>query len=640
MRRIAGLLVLLLALCAAGRADAREEILSFLADVEVGTDGALTVTETIRVRAEGGEIRRGIYRDIPVRALDDWGLWSKNGFDILSVRRDGRDEPYHTASATSGIRIYIGEQDVFVPTGVHTYEITYRTTRQLRYFAGYDEIYWNATGNYWVFPILEARARIRLPAGATALQQAAYTGAYGSTGGDYRVSGEGTRTVEFVTTRPLRPFEGLTVAVGFTKGVVAGESLSGGFMRIVDNPGAILFGFGWIGVAGYFLLTWWRVGRDPPGETVIPLYHPPEDLSPAAMSYVYFQTFQQARRGSSYALIAALLSLGVKKYLKIVEDERDKVRFVRGPGGEQPLSRGEKALYGRLFAGGGELPLNKTYGPRLITANAALQGAITTEYGDKFFRHHVGAFVIGVIAAIAVLVPSMILQRPPDEAIGSIIPTLVLSLFGWLGSIEGWRMAFSKVPGAGRKARGAIMGVGGTLALLVALLVFAPMSQYPVYRIAGLMIFLAVGGIVAFRYLLRAPTVAGARVMSRIEGFKLYLDTAETQRLNMRDAPEMSEELFERYLPYAAGLGVEEPWSRAFASHLSRMGLNPETAYHPGWYSGRHWSTMNFTRATTGAMSNVTRAMAAAMPAPKSSSGSGGGGFSGGGGGGGGGGGW
>src|SRR5690606_40186607 len=43
-----------------------------------------------------------------------------------------------------------------------------------------------------------------------------------------------------------------------------------------------------------------------------------------------------------------------------------------------------------------------------------------------------------------------------------------------------------------------------------------------------------------FYYLLRAPTVAGQRVMEQLDGFRLYMDTAESGRLNLVDAPEFT----------------------------------------------------------------------------------------------------
>jgi hypothetical protein len=69
----------LFSLMLTGGVRAREEIRNYQVDIEVRTDASIEVTETITVNAEGNDIRRGIYRDIPLRALDDWGLWSSNG---------------------------------------------------------------------------------------------------------------------------------------------------------------------------------------------------------------------------------------------------------------------------------------------------------------------------------------------------------------------------------------------------------------------------------------------------------------------------------------------------------------------------------------------------------------------------------
>jgi len=56
-------LVLLLVLVPSAMAD--ERILDYQSDIEVFVDGSMQVTETIHVRAEQKEIKRGIYRDFP-----------------------------------------------------------------------------------------------------------------------------------------------------------------------------------------------------------------------------------------------------------------------------------------------------------------------------------------------------------------------------------------------------------------------------------------------------------------------------------------------------------------------------------------------------------------------------------------------
>src|SRR5690606_3364495 len=85
---------------------------------------------------------------------------------------------------------------------------------------------------------------------------------------------------------------------------------------------------------------------------------------------------------------------------------------------------------------------------------------------------------------------------------------------------------------------------------------------------------LAAGSIVlitvVFAVLMRAPTIQGRKVMDQIDGFKLYLETAEKNRLNIVGAPPMTIERFERILPYAIALGVEKPWSEHFDGELAR----------------------------------------------------------------------
>jgi hypothetical protein len=148
-----------------------------------------------------------------------------------------------------------------------------------------------------------------------------------------------------------------------------------------------------------------------------------------------------------------------------------------------------------------------------------------------------------------------------------------------------------------------------------------------------------------FLYLMRAPTALGRPIMDQLAGLRLYLETAESDRLNL-NAPEITTERFESLLPYAVALDVEKPWSDAFAAALRRAhpgDADPIGNYHSSWSSGG-WSSSNFGSAVSSSVAGVSSALASAVPVSSGSSGfsggGGGGGGSGGGGGGGGGGGW
>ena len=637
-RFLRAFLVLLVLLPATARA--AEVISRYSVDLTVQRDGTLDVRETITVNAEGDRIRRGIYRDIPMRALDDWGFWTGGGFDLVSVTRDGAPEPHSTEWQGRFVRIVIGDPDVFLDYGEHTYVINYRAKRQIRNFDTYDEVYWNATGNFWAFPILAADVTVRLPDGATAQKLAGYTGGHGATGRDYVAGGEGGSVATFRLTRPLRPEEGLTVAVGFTKGVVAIQS-DGAATRLYDNLGIFAVILGFLAMPAWFIYAWNRVGRDPEGRPVIPLFHPPLDLEPAAISYIHFNTFRSL--GSrDLTFIAALLSLGVKKWVVIEDDDGD-VSLSRAPTppeARQKLAPGEEALYSRLLGSRERIAFTKANGQTLLSARSGLQAAISKRFAGKYYRLNLGWFVPGVILGVVCLIGGMILQTPPDDGLVYIVSSAATALVGAAFFIAGRSLYRTPTRSLVSRAFGTLFGFVGLLVLVLGAAVLVFGDDMPIYRIAGALIFLGILFAALMAFLIGAPTPEGAHVLNDIEGFKLYLETAETNRLNMRDAPEMSEELFERFLPYAAGLGVEEPWSKAWEAHLARVDPDRQPDVQPRWYRGSSWSPGNIGAATAASVAAVSSAMAASMPQPKSSSGSSGGGFSGGGGGGGGGGGW
>jgi len=143
-----------------------------------------------------------------------------------------------------------------------------------------------------------------------------------------------------------------------------------------------------------------------------------------------------------------------------------------------------------------------------------------------------------------------------------------------------------------------------------------------------------------FYELLKAPTLAGRRLLDKVDGFYHYLDIAAKQELENRFPGGRSPELFESYLPYALALGVEQKWAEKFADVLTRISASGRATYHPTWYSGAGWDNNHIGGFTSSLGSHFGAAIASSSTPPGSSSGSGGGGSSGGGGGGGGGGGW
>lgn len=150
---------------------------------------------------------------------------------------------------------------------------------------------------------------------------------------------------------------------------------------------------------------------------------------------------------------------------------------------------------------------------------------------------------------------------------------------------------------------------------------------------------IAVLSTVFFFLLIKRYTPEGRRLLDEVEGYKMYLDTAEKGHYDNIEFPQLTQERFETHLPYAIALSVEANWMSAFKNALTISGQSP-TSYHPTYYMGeRSWDHSKFLSDTSSAFSS-TIASSSTPPGSNTGFSGGGSGGSSGGGGGGGGGGW
>lgn len=152
-------------------------------------------------------------------------------------------------------------------------------------------------------------------------------------------------------------------------------------------------------------------------------------------------------------------------------------------------------------------------------------------------------------------------------------------------------------------------------------------------------IFLMLLTFALFAALMKRPTGLGRRVLDEMLGFQDYLEIAEKDELNLLNPPEKTPQLFEKFLPFALALGVEQHWAERFTTIFAKLRGPNDSSYHPVWYNGS-WNNFDMGSTTSALASSLNSSISSSVTPPGSSSGSGGGGFSGGGGGGGGGGGW
>ncbi|MEE8547789.1 MAG: DUF2207 domain-containing protein [bacterium] len=596
-----------------------ERILSMDSNVTVHENGSMTVLETITVRAEGTQIKRGIYREFPTRYKDPYGNTYRTTFTVLQVQKDGKTEDYHTKTAQNGVRLYIGSKDRFLSTGVYTYTITYRTDRQLGFFKDHDELYWNATGNGWGFFIEKGSATVKLPSSVPpeTLKLFAYTGPQGSKAQNYTAEIDGDGRAVFRTTSPLRPYEGLTLVVGWPKGYIREPSrLDRTGYLFSDNLDLLVGLIGLLIVIGYYYITWKKVGKDPEKGTIIPHYGPPDNLSPAASRYILKMGFDHR------SFTAAIIDMGVKGYLSITNEGKD-YTLKRNPDADMSrLSRGETRVANKLFGSRKRttLKLKNKHHTKISGSIKALKKQLAGDHHKVLFNSNKKHLVPGILVSIVVLLAAGI--------VGAKVKSAFLFMTFWLSI---WTVAVVGL----WLARNYLIAVIFTFFEIMGLVMLTQAASLSVTALVVLLILINV----VFFNIIKAPTLLGRSIMDKLEGFKMYLEAAEKDRLQFMNPPERTPELFEKFLPYAFALDVDQEWSEQFSQVLSQAGEDGEP-YSPGWYHGSHWNRMNLSGFTSGLGSSLNSAISSSSTAPGSSSGGGGGGSSGGGGGGGGGGGW
>jgi uncharacterized membrane protein YgcG len=399
------------------------------------------------------------------------------------------------------------------------------------------------------------------------LKLSVYMGKYGSQESSAIAEVINASQVRFETTRPLSPWEGMSIVVEWPKGLVTEPGI-GQETRwfLSDNGAALILLLGLLAPFSWYYWAWNKVGRDPQKGVIFPRFKPPEGLSPAACRYVKDMSFNRN------AFTAAIISLAVKGQLVIDEDDEE-FTLQRVPDAKKAeLTRGERAVLEDL------LPLpsssikmdNENY-QDFQSARKALKKELKKEYLGRLFHLNSIYMAPPVLMSIAAAIIAIFLDGGPAVWISYV--TLTMALHG------------------------------------------------------------------GFTYLMRAPTPAGRLVMDEIAGFRMYLDTAEQDRLDRMRSPALTPEVFEAFLPYAYALGVENNWCQRFASELPEE-VRQQAGYQPSWYGGQFHGMNALSHLGDDFGSSFSSAISSASSPPGSSSGSGGGGSSGGGGGGGGGGGW
>lgn len=567
------------------RAEAAEDwtIDNFQTSIVVKETGVVAISETIEVNFFNLN-KRGIYRDIPYIYEDGSGK-KYIELDVSSVERDGAVEKYTTSFSGGYVRIVIGDEDKTI-IGRHRYTINYKVIGILQSFEGYDELYWNATGNYWQVPIKKASATVTLPKDGIS-QLACYQGSFGSKE-SCTSKVESPRTASFSTSRALNEEEGVTVAVGYIKGLV--PILEGKKPKEITDDlfspiSMVLFLLTLVSGLAAVVFVWHKNGRDfwfrsrfvsdpaakpeprPIGgyETVVVEFIPPENLRPGELGALLDESV------GNIEVTATIIDLANRGFLAITEEKKKWVfgstdyTFKKVNKETVGLLQYETYLLTAVFKDGDEIKLSKLRNKFYKDLPEMKKHLYQDLVAKKFFVEN----------------PSSVRTR---YFVAGVIVALLGGVCVWLGfqAIIAYSVSFGA----------AIIIVG------IVVLIFANFMP--------------------------RKTAHGRQMYVRAKGYRMFVATAEKYRQQFFE----KRNLFNEVLPYAIVFGLTEKFAKDFA----KMGIEPE---NPSWYRGSSAFNAAIFGASLASFSNSFSNTIASSPSSRGSSGGGssGGGFGGGGGG-------
>ena len=573
MKKLFAILVVIIGTLTAQFAAAQEAIDSFNVSIVVNQDSTLNVTETI-IYNFGDTQRHGIFREIPFKYRTDAGNRSIKLSDILVTDENGTALSTEISNSGSNRVIRIGDEDIFL-SGTQTYKISYKVSGAINYFDDHDELYWNVTGTDWQVLISNVATQAALPSAANGgnINFECFTGSFGSnTPCDSKSITE--NSLIFSQTQ-LSPSQGLTIVVGFPKGLVSEPStLDKILSTIKDN--LILF------LPILVLIIMWRLwrrhGQDPAGRgIVVAQYEPPDNLTPAEVGTIVDEKVHPKDTSSM------IIDLAVRGYLKIRRIEKS-------------------GIFGST-----DYELTK------LKAGDDLKNNFEKEFFEKLFttkKHKSGlSKVVEVISGKQ--------DALPDDVVK--ISELKNSFYKTLQEVNKQIYESTVTKGYFEKNPNTVRTVFVVIGIIVMFL------SFPLAGIFGFLavIALVLSGLIILLFGLKMPkkTVRGAEINEQILGLKEYLSVAEKDRIEFHNAPEKSPERFEKLLPYAMVLGVETQWAQQFKDIYTQQ---------PSWYQGGQGDVFSAIILTS-ALSDFNSQTQSVLASSPSSAAGGGSGFSGGG---------
>ena len=327
------------------------------------------------------------------------------------------------------------------------------------------------------------------------------------------------------------------------------------------------------------LVSWLKVGIDPRRGVVYPRFELPEEIGPAEARYIH------QRGADDRCFAAAIVSMSVKGALRIVEQPSSNPlwahEFRLEPLGwsDRGLTLSERVAYWALFPASNSLTLrgSRADRKRVDRARERFFEQLWADYHGRKFVDNLSYTLValGISATIAALLLFLItgdLKSTYGQFVIWFFATMCVPFYTAVAAFL-WASRHHLLRD-GKALMSILVFVGSVCVALPYFLYNAlqsdlsdPRSDIDLLMLGSGIVFGAF--VTLFHFLIATPTKKGRRLIDRLEGFALYLRTAEEDRLDILHPLEGTSEPADKLLPYVIALGDRHAWGKEFVAALT-----------------------------------------------------------------------
>lgn len=560
-------------------------IKDYQSEIVVNKDSTADITENIVADCGNCVDKHGIYRVVPTRVYKSANVPIDMPIELVSIT-DFNGASYNYSQTTDKnnytVSFKIGDPNKNV-SGINNYRIKYKIKNVIRFDnSQFDEFYWNILGNFWDLEIDNFSAKVILPSEIVGTNQQVFLYS-----GDFKTAGNNLASSEWLSnntllvsaSQTLAVGQGITVSITLPKNIFTPYQFTSkeranyaAYPLLISSP-ALYWTISIIGLSTPIIILilaiiFWKKYGRDPKVKKTIV---PEFEIPENLAPIEMGMVESNGKMQNHFISAGIINLAVKGMIKIQKTEK------------QGVFSHEDFELQRLKKEAANLS-----GSEKILIDSLFESGNKVKISDLKYKFYQNVSEISGNVSDNMTKNDLLDKKGYYFRIGYLVTAAL------------------------------ILGLASFLATFFPLLWISMSVSVLILTI--------------FAFVMPRRTLKNINLWYRIQGFKLYMKTAEKYRQRFNE----KENIFEKYLPYAILFDMTGLWIKKMED---LYGKEYVATYHPVWFAGGALASFDAQSFET-TITQMSSTMASDLASSPSSSGAGGGGFSGGGGGGGGGGGW